>query len=150
MKTKASFIDPKRVKVEIFTGETYILGFMSNYHYLLEEKTNHGFTNFLASLFDKYYDGSSDVIMNEINRQLKINNHEFIFYVINDSNEERERIGEKIKQLRENKQMDAKTLAEQAGIDAANLCRIEQGKYSVGLDVLSKIANALGTKVDLV
>ena len=29
-------------------------------------------------------------------------------------------------------------------IDAANLCRIESGKYSVGLDILTKIGYALG------
>ena len=36
------------------------------------------------------------------------------------------------------------------GIDAANLCRIEQGKQSAGIDVLSKIANAMGYKIDFV
>ena len=37
-----------------------------------------------------------------------------------------------------------------AGIDAANLSRIEQGKYSVGLDILSRIAFVLGAHIDLV
>jgi len=32
----------------------------------------------------------------------------------------------------------------------ANLSRIEQGRYSVGLDILSKIAFALGAKIELV
>jgi transcriptional regulator with XRE-family HTH domain len=46
--------------------------------------------------------------------------------------------------------MEAKQLAIITNIDAANLSRIEQGKYSVGLDILSKISLALGAKVDLV
>lgn len=46
--------------------------------------------------------------------------------------------------------MEARDLARLAGVDAANLCRIENGKYSVGLDILSKIAAALGKKIDFV
>ena len=47
------------------------------------------------------------------------------------------------------KNIEAKLLSQQANIDAANLSRIEQGRYSVGLDILSKIALALGAKVEL-
>ena len=65
-------------------------------------------------------------------------------------NEDRARIGKRIREIREEQKMDAKQLALRTGIDAANISRIEQGKYSVGLDVLSKLANALGYKVDLV
>ena len=46
--------------------------------------------------------------------------------------------------------MEARDFARLAGIDAANLSRIEKGKYSVGLDILSKIAAALGKKIDFV
>jgi DNA-binding Xre family transcriptional regulator len=66
------------------------------------------------------------------------------------SNNDRQRIGKRIKELREEQHMDAKHLSLITGIDASNISRIEQGKYSVGLDVLTKIANALGCKVDLV
>lgn len=67
-----------------------------------------------------------------------------------DKNRERERIGERIKQLRQEKGIDAKTLAMRADITPANLCRIEQGKYSPGLDILVKIATALDAKIDFV
>lgn len=63
--------------------------------------------------------------------------------------EQRTRIGARIRELRKEKNMEAKKLAEQASIDAANLSRIEQGRYSVGLDVLSKIALALGAKIEM-
>lgn len=65
-------------------------------------------------------------------------------------NEERIRIGNRIKEIREEKHLEAKMLSMLTGIDAANLCRIEQGKQSVGIDVLSKIANAMGYKIDFV
>ena len=64
--------------------------------------------------------------------------------------EDRARIGSRIRELRESKGIEARDLARLAGIDAANLSRIENGKYSVGLDILSKIAAAMGKKVDFV
>lgn len=63
---------------------------------------------------------------------------------------ERVRIGARIRELRKKKNIEAKMLAQFANIDAANLSRIEQGRYSVGLDILSKIAFALGAKIELV
>ncbi len=64
--------------------------------------------------------------------------------------QERTRIGGRIRELRKEKNIEARILAQQANIDAANLSRIEQGRYSVGVDVLSKIALTLGTKIELV
>ncbi|MCK0190851.1 helix-turn-helix transcriptional regulator [Arenibacter sp. F20364] len=64
--------------------------------------------------------------------------------------QERIRIGAKIRELRKEKNIEAKILAQLANIDAANLSRIEQGRYSVGLDVLSKIALALGSKIEMI
>lgn len=63
--------------------------------------------------------------------------------------QERVRIGVRIRELRKQKNIEAKMLAQIANIDAANLSRIEQGRYSVGLDILSRIALALGAKVEL-
>ncbi len=63
--------------------------------------------------------------------------------------QERVRIGVRIRELRKEKNIEAKMLAQIANIDAANLSRIEQGRYSVGLDVLARIALALGAKVEL-
>lgn len=69
---------------------------------------------------------------------------EFFFH------QERARIGARIRELRKEKNIEAKMLAQIANIDAANLSRIEQGRYSVGLDILSKITFALGAKIELV
>ena len=46
--------------------------------------------------------------------------------------------------------MEARDLALLTGIDAANLSRIEQGKYSTGIDILSRIANVLNAYLDLI
>lgn len=104
--------------------------------------------------FDKYYEGDASVIMGEINRQMLINRVGSIFSYYSFDKEsvskERVRIGQRIRELREAKGMDAKHLAFYADIDAANLCRIESGKYSVGLDILTKIGYALGMEIDFV
>lgn len=71
-------------------------------------------------------------------------------YDLSEKEIERKRIGQKIKEIRQQKNYEAKYVAKMAGIDAANLCRIEQGKYSVGLDVLYRIAEVLGLRIDLV
>ena len=64
--------------------------------------------------------------------------------------QERVRIGTRIRDLRKEKNIEAKILAQAANIDAANLSRIEQGRYSVGLDILSRISFVLGAKIELI
>ena len=64
--------------------------------------------------------------------------------------DQRTRLGNRIRELREKNGMEAKDLALLAGIDAANLSRIEQGKYSTGVDILSRIAVILDAHLDLV
>lgn len=63
---------------------------------------------------------------------------------------ERIRLGQRIREIRERKGMSAIQLALKTNIDAGNLSRIEQGKLSVGLDILARIASALGYRLDLV
>lgn len=67
-----------------------------------------------------------------------------------DMQAQRIRIGRRIREIREKVHWDAKTLAQNAKVDRGNLCRIEQGKYSVGLDTLSRIAQSLDMEVDFV
>ena len=69
---------------------------------------------------------------------------------MNTVHEDRFRIGNRIKEIRVDRGIDARDLSRFVGIDASNLSRIENGRYSVGLDILAKIATALGKKVDFV
>ena len=57
--------------------------------------------------------------------------------IISGTSLDRLRIGKSIKQLREAKGIDAKKLAEKIKIDPGNLCRIEQGTFSVGIGCTS-------------
>ena len=64
--------------------------------------------------------------------------------------EARKRIGERIRQLRTERGISQVELAERAGLIQPHIVRIEQGRYSVGLDTLQAIAKALGCTVDIV
>lgn len=69
---------------------------------------------------------------------------------MNENERERERIGKRIAELRKAKGLTQAQLAEKTGFPRSNIGRIETGKYSVGLDVLAKIASALGASVELI
>lgn len=62
----------------------------------------------------------------------------------------RERIGRRIKALRTEMKLTQGELAERAGLQLTHISRIEAGKYSVGIDTLSAIANVLGKQLDFV
>lgn len=63
---------------------------------------------------------------------------------------DRERIGKRIVEIRKEKGLSSYELAELTGLKQPNIMRIESGRYSTGLDLLSKIANALGYEIDFV
>mgnify|MGYP002515843765 FL=1 len=62
---------------------------------------------------------------------------------------QRKTMGASIRSLRMHRGLTQEELAQKAGITRANLASIEAGKYSAGLDVLNKIANAMGVKVEI-
>lgn len=59
-------------------------------------------------------------------------------------------IGHRIKELRTMRRMTQPQLAAKAHITNANIANIELGKYSAGVDILARIADALGARVDIV
>ena len=151
MATKTTFVDERTVEVETSTGELIEIQFVDNINYQIEQSfEEHTFTTFLNTIFDKYYDGDPNIVFGKVTQLLLKNNFSMPLSFGLNRNQERERIGNRIKELRKKCNIEAKTLAERVGIDAANLCRIEQGKYSVGFDILSKIAIALNGRLDIV
>lgn len=150
MKTKSSYLDPKRVLIETPQGDKFIIGFHSEFNYQCERQMNIPFTDFLASLFDKYYTGDESVIMSVIASLLMQNRFETVFSYQRDPIQNRILMGDRIRELREQKKMDILTLACRSNIQPNTLKRIEAGKFSVDLDVLTQIAQGLGMKIDFV
>lgn len=64
--------------------------------------------------------------------------------------EERLRIGRRIADIRKEQALTQAQMAERCGLQQAHIARIEQGKYSVGIDTLALIAEALGRKIDFI
>lgn len=63
--------------------------------------------------------------------------------------DERLRIGAELRALRKAKGLTVRALAEKVGIDHSNIVRIENGRYSVGIDVVAAVANALGASLEI-
>lgn len=59
-------------------------------------------------------------------------------------------IGSIISHARFLKGMTQKQLAEKCGMQQSNIARIENGRYGITIDVLARIAQALGKRIDLV
>ena len=59
-------------------------------------------------------------------------------------------IGKRIAEERSKLGLSQRDLASMAGYDPATIAKIELGRWSAGIDVLSRIAEAMELKVDLV
>ncbi len=142
---KANLLDNRTVEVTAQDGEVFTLQLFTP----LNEEDKKEYLYLLAESFDRHFcDDKSYMIYKVFNDATYSFGNSFT-YLFSDRSEERKRIGKRIKELREQMNVEAKDLAALTNIDPANLCRIEQGKYSVGFDILSKIATVLGAKVEL-
>lgn len=61
----------------------------------------------------------------------------------------RKQIGARMRELREAQGMTQAELARRAGITSGNVFRIEAGMYSMGLDLVNRVADALGARLDI-
>ncbi|MBR5436575.1 MAG: helix-turn-helix transcriptional regulator [Muribaculaceae bacterium] len=150
MATKVTFLNPHRAEIETFDGKVYIMHFINPVNYLTDKQFDGYFTKCMIELFDTYYKGDPKVIRGAITREMYLHHLDGTFSLIDDRDEERVRIGSRIKEIRNALGLDAKDVASIAGIDPANFSRIEQGRFSVGLDILCKIAGALNMTLDFV
>lgn len=64
--------------------------------------------------------------------------------------QERQRIGRRIAELRKCKKMTQAELAERSGLGQGHIARLEAGQYGATIDVLSSIAGAMESKVEIV
>ena len=148
--SSAQIISRKEVEVTAPDGEVFtVLCQIGSY---INEETRKQELFWLESLFDKNFSDNKEQMINDIWREsLRFGIGGGILGISSGTrHEDRARIGNRIKEIREERGIEARDLARLVGIDAANLSRIENGRYSVGLDILAKIATALGKKVDFV
>ena len=65
-------------------------------------------------------------------------------------NNNRERIGSKLRQIRESKGISQLRLAELAGVNRITVLKIEGGKFNPSLDLINRLAAPLGARLELV
>lgn len=63
---------------------------------------------------------------------------------------DRLRIGSRLRELREAQGLTMTQLGEMCGLTQSTISKVENGKWSVSLDILSKICEALGARVEIV
>lgn len=63
---------------------------------------------------------------------------------------ERERIGCRVTELRKAAGMTQEDLADKAGINRVTITKVEAGKFAATIDLLTKIAEVFGTKIDFI
>ena len=146
IKSRSAFIDNKTLVVIDPEEEVFKISFL----FPIETGDLGMVAAYVANSFDRNYSQDKSLMVYFVFCDVQANLGFSFSSWSSDREKERSRIGARLKEIREKKKMEAKNVARIAGIDPSNLSKIEAGKYSVGLDILSKIANAIGANVDIV
>ncbi len=147
-RSRAQILGGHIVEVQTPDGELFsIISDLAKYD--SDEYKNY-ILHLIEFIFDRNYSEDKETMINRIQREFLLNAVPSMGMDSGNRQDERVRIGRKIRELRERKRMEARDLALLTGIDAANLSRIEQGKYSTGVDILSRICVILDAHLDLI
>ncbi len=147
-KSHAQILDRYFVEVQTPDGELFKI--MSDIAKYDSDAYKAYVIHLIEFIFDRNFSDDKEQMVNRIFREFLLNAVPSMGMDEGNRQSERVRIGKRIKELREAKKMEARDLALLTGIDAANLSRIEQGKYSTGIDILSRIAIVLNAHLDLI
>lgn len=147
-KSRAQILNDYQVEVQTLDGEIFTIC-LDLSKYVSSEYKNY-VLHLIEFIFDRNFSDDKEQMVNRISREFLLNAVPSMGMDSGNRQAERVRIGHRIKELREAMKMEARDLAILTGIDAANLSRIEQGKYSTGVDILSRICVILDAHLDLI
>ena len=147
-KSRAQILDNHQVEVQTPDGEIFKMwSDLAKYN---SDEYRAYVIHLIEFIFDRNFSDDKEQMVNRISRDFLLSAVPSMGMDSGNRQAERVRIGKRIKELREAKKMEARDLAILTGIDAANLSRIEQGKYSTGVDILSRICVILDAHMDLI
>ena len=147
-KSRAQILDEHQVEVQTPDGEIFKMwSDLAKYN---SDEYRAYVLHLIEFIFDRNFSDDKEQMVNRISRDFLLSAVPSMGMDSGNRQAERVRIGKRIKELREAKKMEARDLAILTGIDAANLSRIEQGKYSTGVDILSRICVILDAHLDLI
>ncbi len=147
-KSRAQILDNHHVEVQTPDGEIFTM--ISDLASYTSDEYRNYVLHLIEFIFDRNFSDDKEQMANRIRCAFLRNAVPSLGIDYGNRQDERVRIGRRIRELREAKKMEARDLALLTGIDAANLSRIEQGKYSTGIDILSRIAIVLNAHLDLI
>ena len=147
-RSHAQILDRYFVEVQTPDGELFKI--MSDIAKYDSDEYKAYVLHLIEFIFDRNFSDDKEQMVNRISCDFLLNAVPSMGMDSGNRQAERIRIGKRIKELRESKKMEARDLALLTGIDAANLSRIEQGKYSTGVDILSRICVVLDAHMDLI
>ena len=147
-RSRAKILNRDYVEVQTPDGEIFeIISDIDKYN---SDEYKSYVLHLIEFIFDRNFSDDKEQMIYRISRDFLITAVPSMGMDSGSRHAERVRIGSRIRELREAKKMEARDLAILAGIDAANLSRIEQGKYSTGVDILSRICVILDAHLDLI
>ena len=147
-KSRAQILNNREVEIQTPDGEIFtMLSDLAKYD---NDEYKQYVLHLIEFIFDRNFSDDKEKMINRISWEFMRNAVPSLGVGYGNRQAERERFGKRIKELRDAKKMEARDLAILTGIDAANLSRIEQGKYSTGIDILSRIAIVLNAHLDLI
>ena len=130
-KSRAQILDEHQVEVQTPDGEIFKMwSDLAKYN---SDEYRAYVLHLIEFIFDRNFSDDKEQMVNRISRDFLLSAVSSMGMDSGNRQAERVRIGKRIKELREAKKMEARDLAILTGIDAANLSRIEQGKYSTGV-----------------
>lgn len=147
-RSRAQILNDYTVEVQSPDGEIFTM--MSDLAKYDSDEYKAYVLHLMEFIFDRNFSDDKEKMVNRISWEFIRNSLPSMGVGPGNRQEERVRIGRRIRELREAKRMEARDLALLTGIDAANLSRIEQGKYSTGVDILSRICVILDAHLDLI
>ena len=147
-RSRAQILNDYTVEVQSPDGEIFTM--MSDLAKYDSDEYKAYVLHLMEFIFDRNFSDDKEKMVNRISLEFIRNAVPSMGVDPGNRQEERVRIGRRIRELREAKRMEARDLALLTGIDAANLSRIEQGKYSTGVDILSRICVILDAHLDLI
>lgn len=147
-RSRAQILDDRLVEVQTQDGELFQI--ISNLGTYDSGEYRDYELHLIEFIFDRNFSDDKEKMINRISWEFIRNGVHSMGMSSGNRQSERTRIGKRIKELREAHNMEARDLALLTGIDAANLSRIEQGKYSTGVDILSRICVVLDAHLDLI
>ena len=147
-RSRAQILNNNIVEVQSPDGEIFTM--MSDLAKYESDEYKAYVLHLMEYIFDRNFSDDKEQMVRRISWEFMRNAVPSMGVDHGNREDERIRIGQRIKELREAKKMEARDLALLTGIDAANLSRIEQGKYSTGVDILSRICVILDAHLDLI